>query len=475
MTSFYSKNKSKGVALAARLRELLVGGGSAFNGSGCKEETMFERLGKRACVVAFVLPAVVICVFALMFYPMARMELKDLPFALVTLDEGATLPIGELSVGDELSAALESGEGFSALGERMAALGGAEGEDAAASGGGAAAFEEDGGSSAAMADAISWTVLEGQQALEEALGSHDYYGIIVVPENFTLSQVGAHLDELKAAMASQMQQAASNPQAAAAQAEAIVQLQEQVEQAGSANLTVYLDYAKSPLVATQLQSALPGVFSQAGVSAKVEVLDDGGYEIESTSPMAPMISQQIAVLPCVIGSLIVAVVLSRVLNLRKAGSLVSAGKMAGVQLVLAAAAALVVALCAWCAVAVVSGMEMPLLESVGFLWVSVFCVTLVLLGCFDIALPLGVVVAVTLLALGNMLAVLPYEALPSFWQDFVFPWAPQRFVGEGLREVLYLGSGAFNSATFPLLVVAAVGVVLLVVRIAVAGKMADRS
>lgn len=435
---------------------------------------MFERLGKCACAVAFVLPAAVICVFALMFYPMARMELKDLPFALVSLDEGATLPIGELNVGDELSSALESGEGISALDERMAAFAGpaaaAGGEGGAASEDGTGASGVDGGSSAGLADAISWTVLEGQDALDEALEGHDYYGIIVVPENFTLSQVGAHLDELEADMASQMQQAASNPQAVAAQAVAIARLQEQVEQAGSASLTVYLDYAKSPLVVTQLQSALPGIFSQAGVSVEVEVLNDGGYEIDSTSPMAPMISQQIAVLPCVIGSLIVAVVLSRALNLRKAGSPASAGKMAGIQLALAAAAALVVALCAWCAVAAVAGMEMPFAESVGFLWIAALCVTLLLLGCFDIALPLGIVVALTLLALGNMLAVLPYEALPSFWQDFVFPWAPQRFIGAGLREVLYLGSGPFNSEALPLLVAAAVGAVLLIVRIAVAGK-----
>ena len=435
---------------------------------------MFEKLGKRACAIAFVMPAVVICVSALMFYPMARMDLKDLPFALVSLDEGVELPTGNVNVGDALSEALASGEGVAALGERMAAFGGADavgGGDGAVSEDGAGAFREEGGSSSGMADAISWTVLEGQDALDEALARHDYYGIVVIPEDFTLSQVGAHLDELKAAMASQMQQAASNPQAATAQAEAIARLQEQVEQAGSASLTVHLDYAKSPLVATQLQSALPGLFSQAGVSVEVEVLNDGGYEIESTSPMTPMISQQIAVLPCVIGSLIVAVVLSRALNLRKAGSPASAGKMTGIQLALAAAAALVIALCAWCAVAVVAGMEMPFVESVGFLWLAALCVTLVLLGSFDIALPLGVVVAVTLLAFGNMLAVLPYEALPSFWQDLVFPWAPQRFIGEGLREVLYLGSGPFNSAALPLLVIAAVGAVLLIVRIAVAGKM----
>lgn len=431
---------------------------------------MFEKLGKRACAAAIVIPVVVICVFTLMFYPMARMELKGLPFALVTLDEGATLPTGELNVGSELSSALESGEGISALGERTAAFAGA---DAAEDGD--ATASEDSGSSSSMADAISWTVLEGQDALDAALDSHDYYGVIVVPENFTLSQIGAHLDELKAVLASQMQETASNAQAAAGQAEAIARLQEQVEQVGSASLAVYLDYAKSPLVATQLQSAMPGIFSQAGVSAEVEVLNDGGYEIESASPLAPMISQQIAVLPCVIGSLITALVLSRALNLRKAGSPAAAGKMAGVQLALAAVSTLVIALCAWCAVVVVAGMEMPFVESVGFLWLAAFCVTLVLLGCFDIALPLGIVVAVTLLALGNMLAVLPYEVLPSFWQGFVFPWAPQRFIGEGLREVLYLGSGPLNSAALPLLVVAAVGAVLLIVRIAVAGKVADRA
>ena len=56
--------------------------------------------------------------------------------------------------------------------------------------------------------------------------------------------------------------------------------------------------------------------------------------------------------------------------------------------------------------------------------------------------------------------VLPFEALPSFWQDWVYPWAPQHFIGEGVRAVMFRGAGAWNAGSGPLAVIGAVGVVL---------------
>ena len=73
---------------------------------------MLDKLGKRKFIIPFVLPVLVVCLFSLMFCPMAQMELRNLPVAVVNLDEGIELPSGTLNIGSEITEGLESGEGI---------------------------------------------------------------------------------------------------------------------------------------------------------------------------------------------------------------------------------------------------------------------------------------------------------------------------------------------------------------------------
>lgn len=164
-------------------------------------------------------------------------------------------------------------------------------------------------------------------------------------------------------------------------------------------------------------------------------------------------------------SFIVALVASRVFNVRAANSRKQAAAQLGKQVAVQAGAALVVALGVWCAIAWVAGMEMPFAPSVGFLWLATWFVMLLFVGLFNLALPLGVLGVVATLGLGNMTGVLPYEALPSFWQDWVFAWAPQRFIGEGIRSVMYMGGSVWNASTEALAITALVGLAVSVFAI----------
>ena len=63
---------------------------------------MFEKLGKAKYVVPLLIGIVAACVMSVMFYPMANMEMKGLPFAVLSLDEGVETPQGDMNVGDTL-------------------------------------------------------------------------------------------------------------------------------------------------------------------------------------------------------------------------------------------------------------------------------------------------------------------------------------------------------------------------------------
>lgn len=56
------------------------------------------------------------------------------------------------------------------------------------------------------------------------------------------------------------------------------------------------------------------------------------------------------------------------------------------------------------------------------------------------------------------------EMIPSFYRDFVLPWLPMRFLIDGLKEVVFFGSSAFNSYTLVLIGIAIVSAIILLIR-----------
>ncbi|WP_270298815.1 ABC transporter permease [Eggerthella sinensis] len=112
---------------------------------------MLEKAKGAKYVVPLVVVALAACLFGLVFYPMANMEMKNLPFAVLSLDEGAQTPQGEMNVGDTLV-------------ENMVSS--ADAEDAP----------------------IAWTVLDSQDELDEAFENNEFYGALVVPEGYTAAR-----------------------------------------------------------------------------------------------------------------------------------------------------------------------------------------------------------------------------------------------------------------------------------------------
>lgn len=428
---------------------------------------MFDKLGKRKYILPFVLPLVILCLFSLMFCPMAQMELKNIPVAVVNLDEGVELPSGSLNIGSEMVTGLESGEGIEgspvSLGASAATSQDNKSDEEAS--------EQD---STVVQDALSWSVLESEESAEAGFANHDYYALIVIPKDFTLSRIGSHLDVLtenaSAGSSSGESQNAGGLQDNAQLMGIIAQLKQQAAEVEDGSLKVFIDNAKSPLIASQLNSAMNTLFTQKGISAEISIENDGGYEVDASSPMLSMISQQLVIIPAVIGGLICAILINRVLRIAESSKTKDVAQTIGKQLVVALICSLLVALCAWALVGAICGIELPFANSVLFVWLSTFCFVVLLLGFLDIALPLGVLVAITILVFGNMLGVLPYEVLQPFWQDFIYPWVPQRFFGDGVRAVMYLGEGAINSATVPLLIAGGIGLVLMLIKLGVSAK-----
>lgn len=348
---------------------------------------MLEKLGKKRFALPLVFVVVVGCVFSLMMYPMARMEVKGLPFGIASLDEGAVTPVGEVNAGQTIL-------------ENITASAQEAGEDSESP--------------------ILWTTYEAQDQLDDAFENGEIYGALVVPADFTAKQMAL---------------------AAGASADTPI-------------LTAYLDMAQSPMVANLMQSTLPAMMSESGVDVEVIVLNQS--ESAANNPLTAIMSANFIIMPTVIASLAAGLICAAAFSTKGGASRKERYAGIGKQIVFAAVIGLFVACVGIFIAGPVLGIEASASSLFGFFAIASFCMVCLTMGLANIALPLGALGLICVLA-GTCCGILPPEMLPDFWQNWVYPWAPQHFFGDGVRSIIYLGEGAINDSVAPLAITACVG------------------
>lgn len=355
---------------------------------------MIAKMGSRKYVLPVLVAVLVSCVMALIFYPIIKASPRELPFAVLSLDQGAETPQGDLNMGQMIAAQLVDGAG---------------------SAGGAAT-------------PIKWQPVESREQLDQALADNDYFGALIVPAGFTQGQVLA-----------------------------------QTGQGDAVAVDVVLDNAKSPIVASQMQALIGGMFEQMDIPVQVQVIHTGEVSASAASPLAGMMSQQIGVMPLMIMSVVGAVLLSRIFDKKGAASPGARLVVLGKQVAYAAGLSLLISLAAVTLLNGLVGAGAPFWTTTVFLWFASFVVTLLFLGAFDVSIALGGFAVVVVLFCGMMTAVLPPEMLPTFWAEWIAPWAPQAFIGQGLRDILYMGAGLMPRGSGGLLALGGAGLALVAV------------
>lgn len=365
---------------------------------------MIEKMGAKKYGFPVLIIVLIGCVMALMFYPMLNMAPRELPFAVLSLDEDATTPQGEVNAGETMVDHLVNAET-------------PDGEDAAP---------------------IRWELFDSQDELDQALADNELYGALTIPADYTRGQLLAQAGEGEAP-----------------------------------SVDVVLDNAKSPMAATQMQAVLGGMFQQMDIPANISVINTGDSDSASASPLVGMMSQQIGIMPLMIMSLVGSILLTRIFPKQQATATGERFVALGKQLAYAAGFSLLAAITAVIMLNTLVGAAAPFWTMTVFLWFASFAVMALFLGSFNVALPLGGLVALFGLLCGMMTAVLPREMLPSFWADWIYPWAPQHFTGDGIRDILYRGADLMPMGTSGLLLLGGIGIVLIVLSGFIPGRRAE--
>jgi hypothetical protein len=249
-----------------------------------------------------------------------------------------------------------------------------------------------------------------QDALDLAFENRDIYAAIVIPADFTTQKLTG----------------------------------------GNPGIKVVIDEGRSKAVATVLSTMITSMSAGSEIPVTIEYLHPVGADMANGN------ANMFAFILTWIATLICSVVLVRGFKMGLDQSMVSKVK----EILVAALTALVIAAC----VAVILKYEFSLgidfAVTFGFLTVAVFCLMLLIVGIMNWSFAGGLLLFVVLMLLGLVASNLPYEILPTFWQNYIYPWIPMRFMGDGIKEIFYMGGGVWNPSTQILVWFGGAGVLL---------------
>lgn len=419
-------------------------------------------------------PLGTLCAFlvlwSFMFFPMLNGTAKNVPYAVLSLDEGTSVANTTINIGDQLVENLTDPDSASKL------------------------SSDD---SDSTQQAIAWTVFTSQKDLDDAMNGNDYYGAIVIPEDYTAKTIAAKQAQtqsaLQLAQAQQQAQAQLQQQLARAKAQGATEEQLQHMQADAAaqtlkaqnnaaqsetdagksdepTITIITNGAKNASVAQQLATQMSSKLKESGVNVETSTVHD--HDLGSTTG-AQMIGQ-LSTAPIIAMSASCTMLMFMMTRTGKNASrkerIVRFALQTGYALGLSAC----VAGLACFLMGVIGGLTLPFGTVFPFLWMASFCIMAMLIGLMTLLFPLGTVGMFTLMGTMSCAYIAP-EMLPAFFLDWIYPWSPSHFVVDGVRGIVFLGDGAFNTSLGALAVCLIIGVISAAIGLALPNGNSGKS
>ncbi|WP_127569425.1 YhgE/Pip domain-containing protein [Paenibacillus xylaniclasticus] len=97
----------------------------------------------------------------------------------------------------------------------------------------------------------------------------------------------------------------------------------------------------------------------------------------------------------------------------------------------------------------IAGVNMPSYFLVGsFVSFAAFCFFLLVSAVTAWIGKPAITLFMVVMLLGMGVIMMPKEMIPDFFVNFIRPWIPIRFAGDGLREIFYFGSGFYTGESF---------------------------
>lgn len=354
-------------------------------------------------------------IFSLTLFPSTKMQVKDLPVAIVNEDEGITLPSGEeMNMGDTIVAKLQT-----AMSENDEAP-------------------------------MEFTLLNNRKKLDKELDEQEFYGALVIPKDFSTNQATLQTENPVSPELEIVVNQGMNASASQIINQGLSTMVDNVNMMMSTQISESLiakDITVSPDQAKIIASPITKTITLAHPVG--ENTANGNMQVSLFQPlwMATLVASAILFLQ------------TRNLPVRsvKESMYIKLG-----QILIGTISACVVGFgFAWIADVMV-GLNIPdYSDTAVYLTISSLSFFLMITALLCLVGYAGLAICGLMLFFGAPLLSMAPEMMPQFYQDWVYPWLPMRFMTEGLKELFFFSDGLSWSSSVTSLV--CIGIVSMVI------------
>ncbi len=372
-----------------------------------------EKLALLSPIIALA----VVFIFALILIPSAKSTPKLLPIAIVNLDKGLEITgQPKMNLGETIVEKVQST------------------------------------SSQADGEAVKWVVVDNVDDVKKLMDSRDCYAALIIPSDFSAKQATFRtLDPVNPEIEIMVNQGAN----AMASTAANQILNTIVDGVGATVRTQILDG-----VTAQNGSLTPKQAASLVMPITKKMTNYNEIGTKSMNGVAPVSLFQPVWIGSILGAMLFFLVSKKWIGSNRKENL----KTLVFQLCLSAVVALFVGFgLTWLAEHLL-GLAIPHFIPT-FLFIALSCLAFILMIAsvlLWVGFP-GVGIFALLMFFGGPLLALAPEFMPNFYQNWIYPWLPMRFLVDGLRDLLFFDNGTHLSGS----IIVLVGIILVSILIIV--------
>lgn len=382
----------------------------------------------------FISPLVVILVialFGLTLIPSVQQKPKNLPIALVNEDIGAVIPQqGKVNMGNTITNMLKKNTTST------------DGE----------------------VSLVKWINVESKEDVLKGLDNQEYYGALIIPENFSQKQSSLMTSKPEKPEISILINQGMNPVAANLTSQMLNKMGDNLENGIQTQVLQRLAKQNVSLKVNQLTVLTDPL--------QVNVENVNGVGTASMNGSAPVALFQPLWMSSIAGAVVLFFVANKLTFVNRKQKLYAmlTQVLAGTVLSLVAGFGL-----AW--IADLLGIQISNFMDISlFLTITYFAFFLLITAILSWLGMKGIPIFVLILFFGAPLLAMAPEMMSTFYRDYIYSWLPMRFMVEGLRELFFFHQSFSFSGPMSILLWIALGsfFILILSVLKVQGSASDK-
>ncbi|MBE5105918.1 DUF3533 domain-containing protein [Bacillus thuringiensis] len=369
-----------------------------------------------------VIALVVVFIFSLTLFPTVQPQPKNLPIAIVNEDQGVEIPNqAKMNMGQTIVDMMKKS------------------------------------SKSDEEPAVKWIEVNNKEAVQKGLNNQEYYAALVIPKEFSVKQASLRTSQPSSPEVEIFINQGMNTAASTMAGQILNGVVDNMNNTVRTQLLEGLKAKGATLTSDQVSKLVTPITKKV-----TNVNEIGKNSANGNSPISLF-------QPLWIASLASAAIIFIAIRKMPVGTRKENFVLKLKQIVTGAVATLVIGFgLTWIADGMVGLNISNFTDTALFLSITSFSFFLMISVVLSLVGLKGIGLFALLLFFGAPLLSLAPEMLSPFYQDWVYPWLPMKFMIEGLREIFFFGKGL--SWNTPVTVLVWIGVVSMVTILATALK-----